>query len=165
VQRHLQPAAHGRAVDERERRDRQLAQPAEDVVAERADGQRLLAGGHLGRALEVGADGEDEGLARHAHRGQIRALGDLRQRPVEREQAVRAERVRLGVVEAVVQGDQRHRARAVRELHVAHQCLGDDFVAVALAQQRPPGLKIAHARFSQITVPPMPMPTHMVVMP
>jgi len=43
VQRQLQPAAHGRAVDERERGHAGVAQLGEDLVAVAADLQRLLA--------------------------------------------------------------------------------------------------------------------------
>src|SRR5699024_3446970 len=42
VQRYLETAAHGRAVDQSERGNVQLAELAEDVVAQLADGHRLL---------------------------------------------------------------------------------------------------------------------------
>ena len=52
------------------------------------------------------------------------------------EQPGRAERVRPGVVAPVVQRDERHRAGAVGQLHVAHQRPGDDFITEQRGEKR-----------------------------
>jgi hypothetical protein len=128
VQRDLQAAAHGRAVDERERRDSGLLEPGEDAVAEPARLERDAAVGHEADALEVGADGEDERLAGDGDGGHPRAARlDLVERGVDVGQALRPEGRRLGVVEAVVERQQRDLAHPV-EVEVADRCAGDDLV-------------------------------------
>ena len=190
VQRHLDAAAHRRAVHERERGHRQLAETAEHrrgpagrsaIACSRSVDQR--------HAAQVRADREDERLAGHADRDQVVARRDRVQRGVQRGQAAGPERVRLGVVEAVVERDQRHRARAVRQLDVAYARVRDDLVAEDLGDHLAPSQRCSpcsgsllllapcaatrssaapplarHTR-SQRTVPPMPMPMHMVVRP
>lgn len=163
VEGDLQAAAHRRAVHERERRHLQLAEAAEHLVAQLADPQRLVPLGDRRGALEVGAHREDERLADNAHGRQVAAAGHRVQSLVQRGEASGAERGRLGVVEAVVQRDQGHRARAVRQLHVADDRPGDDLVGEEFLDVR--HFLPSQPRFSQMTVPPMPMPTHIVVTP
>ena len=205
VQRDLEPAAERDPVDEAERRHRQLAQPAEDRVAERPDAGRPLprdrrvdAGGgdRRARAVQVGAGREDERLAGHADGGDLarrRPGGDRVEGRVERQQPLRAERARLGVVVPVVQGDQREHADGpevdVADGRAGHHLaregvLGENARQVLDSRHRwrsPWVTKSAgrirgtHGPFdmsigifqirSHKTVPPMPMPTHMVVMP
>ena len=68
VEPDLDAAAHRGAVGEGEGRHRQGGQLAERLVAQPADGERLVAPGHLGHAGQVGAHGEDERLAGDARR-------------------------------------------------------------------------------------------------
>ena len=92
------------------------------------------------------------------------------------EQARRAERVRAGVVAAVVERDQRE-GLARGEADVAHVRVRDDLVVAREGQQgvEIDGRVVGHPQaffaflskfgFSQIIVPPWPRPTHMLVMP
>src|SRR5207247_9608806 len=105
VQSRLDAAAERGAVVERERWYRELAETPEHLVSGLADGQALLSPVHDLDGLEVGADGEHERLAGDAHSDDVFAL-DLVQRGAQRGQTARAERVRLGAVEAVVQSDE-----------------------------------------------------------
>ena len=76
------------------------------------------------------------------------------------------------MVEAVVQRDEGEPARAAGQVEVAYVRLRDDLVGEQLgrtlqklsggAHLLPPALKFG---FSQMTVAPMPKPTHMVVRP
>ncbi len=116
VQADLDAAAHRRAVVVREGRHREAGEALEDVVAALADGERVLVVLQQFDALEVGADGEDERLAGDADAGDLAVRGlllDLVDRRVQVGQRLGAEGGRLGVVEAVVQRDQREAAGAL----------------------------------------------------
>ncbi|MGY3679018.1 hypothetical protein ACVWXU_002641 [Streptomyces sp. TE33382] len=142
-----------------------------------ADGQRVLVAAEQLDTLEVGADGEDERLAGDADTGD-RALGglllDLVDGGVQVRQRLRSEGGRLGVVQAVVQRDQREPARARGKVEVAYVRLRDDLTGEQLgrtlqklgggAHLLPPAA-FSKFGFSQTTVAPMPKPTHMVVRP
>lgn len=178
VQTDLDATAHRGTVVVREGRHGQLRQPLEDLVAALADGQRVLVVLQQLDALEVGADGEDERLAGDADADDLAVRGlllDLVERGVEVRQRAGTEGGRLGVVEAVVQRDQRELARAVRQIEVADMRRRDDLVREQLGRtlQKLGGVRGAHLSppaslwfgFSQMTVAPMPKPTHMVVRP
>ena len=150
----------------------QRGQALEGVVAGLGDRQGLLAVLHDLDALEVGADGEDERLAGDADADDLAALGgrlDGVDGLTQLHQAAGAEGVRLGVVEAVVQRDQRELAGVPGQVEELDRRLGDDLVREELCGQSCKVL--AHlfspfqCGFSQMTVPPMPMPTHMDVRP
>ncbi|MDQ0834045.1 hypothetical protein QF032_005889 [Streptomyces achromogenes] len=140
-----------------------------------ADGERVLVVLQELDALEVRADGEDERLAGDAGADDLPGRGlllDLVDRQVEVGQRLRAEGGRLGVVETVVERDQGEAPRAERQVEVAYVRLGDDLVREQLgralqklsgggAHLSPP----SKCGFSQMTVAPMPKPTHIVVRP
>ena len=170
VQGELQAAAHDRAVDEGERRDRRVAQLAERVVPEREVGLRLRRRAARLHHLEVGADREDERLAGDRDRDDVVAAERLVDgRADVRPGSVGPERRRLGVVEAVVERDQGSGAGALGQVDVRTRALGDDLVREVdhvahcgvLRGRRSP----SQCGFSQMTAPPMPMPTHMAVRP
>ena len=95
----------------------------------RAISQRLVAGSEIsGTPLRSAPTAKMNGLPVTPTATRSSACRDRVQGGVQRGQAAGAERVRLGVVESVVQRDQRHRARAVRQLDVADDRLGDDLV-------------------------------------
>ena len=175
VQRDLDPAAHRRAVDERERRDVQLAQAAEHRVAEPADALGLVPAADQADPLEVGADREDERLAGDADRGDVVPGGHRVDGVVQLEQARGAERARLGVVEAVVQGDQGERPSAAGQVDVTDVGVRDDLARVqgpdrgGVAELFDAGHRFPSfascCMFSQRTVAPMPIPMHIVVRP
>ncbi len=173
MQPDLDATAHGGAVVVRERRHGQAGQPLEDVVAALADGQRVLVPLQQLDALEVGADREDERLAGDADADDLAVRGlllDPVDRGVDVRQRLRAERGRLGVVVAVVQRDQREPARAQRQVEVAYVRLRDDLAGEQLGrtfQKLCGGAHLSPSKcgFSQMTVAPMPKPTHMVVRP
>src|SRR5690606_21290202 len=164
VQAELDAAAHRRAVVVGEGRDVQLAEPPEHVMAQPGDRERVLPGPDQGHAVEVGADGEDERLPGDADRRDVVARGDLVEGGVQLREPVRAERVGLRVVVAVVERDEGEGARAVREGHVPDVRARDDLVTEEL-RQLVTHYEPSHFTFSQSTVPPMPMPTHIVVSP
>jgi hypothetical protein len=128
VQRDLDATTHRGAVDESERRHRQLTEPSHLLVAQPSDGHGLLAAGHVAETLEVGTDCEDERLAGETDCDDL-ACGSAGLDRIEGgsqvEQAPRAERGRLGVVETVVHRDQRHRAHAAWQRDVANLEVGD----------------------------------------
>ena len=164
VQTHFESAAERETVHERERRDRRLAQLTEHVVAECAEFDALRVLGDCGDTLEIGAGSEDERLAGDGDSCGVRGER-LVEGSVERGQAGGSERVRLGVVEPVVEGDQGDLSVEAGDGHepgvgVRHDLVGEQ------------GRKIGHDYlspskfgFSQMTVPPMPRPMHMVVRP
>ena len=176
VQTDLDAAAHRRAVVVREGRDGERGQALEDVVAALADGERVVVLLQQLDALEVGADREDERLAGDADADDRAGGGlllDLVDRGVQVRQRLRAEGGRLGVVEAVVQRDEREAPGAERQVEVAYVRGRDDLVREQLGRALqelsggahllpPSALKCG---FSQMTVAPMPKPTHMVVRP
>ena len=181
VQRHLEATAEGEAVDEAERRLAALAELAEDRVPELGDDAYAVraAAGDRG---QVGPGGQDERLAGHAERGDLVVRERGVDGRVQRQQAARAERVRLGVVLAVVQRDQPEGPGAAGQGDLAEVGVGDPLGVggdlLGAGQQLLHGQDVdAHQAtspvfsapvqcgFSQITVPPMPMPTHMVVRP
>ncbi len=176
VQTDLDAAAHGRAVVVREGRDRQRREALEDVVAALADGERLVVLLQQLDTLEVGADREDERLAGDARADDGAGDGlllDLVDRRVQVGERLRTEGGRLGVVEAVVQRDEREAPGAERQVQVADVRGRDDLVREQLGRalqelsggahlESPSALKFG---FSQMTVAPMPKPTHMVVRP
>ncbi len=177
VQRHLEPAPEGEAVDEAERRLATLAELAEDGVAELGDDAYGVGTATLDRG-EVGAGRQDERLAGDRD-GVDGVVGErLVDRGVEREQRAGTERVGLGVVLAVVERDQAERRAGQRDL--AQVGLGDPLGVgadrrgtleergdVGGAHLLSPFESVGPVQwgFSQITVPPMPMPMHMVVRP
>jgi hypothetical protein len=131
AERDLDAPAHGCAVDEGEGRHRERAELLKGGVSELADRPCLLPGGHRGDAGEIGADGEDERLAGHPDPDDLTCLSSGPQGAehlCEAGQGGRAEGVRLGVVEAVVQGDQHERAGAAGQGDVARDGPGDDLV-------------------------------------
>ncbi len=178
VQRDLEAAAEGEAVDEAERRLAAVLQLAEDRVAQLAHGAYGIGAAALDRG-EVGACGEDERLAGHCE-GVDRVVGQRRvDGGVELEERGGAEGVGPGVVLAVVEGDQAdgHAGQGDLAQRGPRDALGVGDDGPGTAQQ------VAHVGahavspfewvgsapiqcgFSQITVPPMPMPMHMVVRP
>ncbi|MGX1117075.1 hypothetical protein RKD37_002438 [Streptomyces ambofaciens] len=142
-------------------------------MAALADGQRVLVPLQQLDALEVGADREDERLAGDADTDDVAVRGlllDLVEGGVDVRQRLRAERGRLGVVVAVVQGDEREAPDALGKVEVAYVRLGDDLAGEQLGrtlQQLCGGAHLSPSKcgFSQMTVAPMPKPTHMVVRP
>ncbi len=162
-----------RAVHERERGDGQLAEPPEHSVAELGDPPGLVPAPDHFDALEVGADREDERLAGDADGGDVLPGGHRVDGRVQLQQAGRAERARLGVVAAVVQGDEGERARPAGQLDIADHGPGDHLVRelrpqLAAAWQvrcwrvhRAPSSFV----FCHSTVAPMPIPMHIVVRP
>ena len=95
------------------------------------DVERLLPLGHEGHAAEVSAHSEDEGLAGDADgldRTRLGPLAQPRDHCVEPGDGRRPEGIGLGVIKAVVQGDQRQRPRTAGQVDVLHQRLGDDLV-------------------------------------
>jgi hypothetical protein len=87
-------------------------------------------------ALQIGADREDERLAGDADTGDgavRRLLLHLVDGGVQIGQRLRAERGRLGVVQAVVQGDQRE-APGARQVQVPHLGTGDDLAGEQLGR-------------------------------
>lgn len=181
VQRDLHAAAHRRAVDERERGDVQLAEAAENRVPEPANHPGLVPVPDQADALKIGADREDERLPGQADRDDVVPGRHRVQGVVQLQQAGRAERAGLGVVEAVVQGDQGQRAGAAGQLDVADVRVRDDLSRELGPDRRtvPQLLDTAHfvppsvspwefsrsPVFSQRTVAPMPIPMHIVVSP
>lgn len=74
------------------------------------------------------------------------------------------------MVQAVVQRDEREAARAQGEIEVADVRLRHDLAREQLCRPLEKLCGVGHlfpskCGFSQITVPPMPKPMHMVVMP
>ncbi len=185
VQRGLEAAAERDAVDERERGHRQLTEPPEDRVAEGGDAKGPVprlgrvggrGGDRRGGAVQVRAGREDERLAGHADRGDLAGRRPRRDRVeggAQRQQPLRAEGVRLGVVVPVVQRDQGEQAGARAEVDVADDRPGDHLGGEVRGSGKGPahtgdahgGQLLFHSGFSHSTVPPMPMPTHMVVSP
>lgn len=100
-------------------------------------------------------------------------LLDLVDRRVQVGEGLRAEGGRLGVVEAVVQRDEREAPGAEGQVQVAYVRLGHDLVREQLGralEELSGGAHLASPSevkcgFSQMTVAPMPKPTHMVVRP
>ena len=130
-ERDLDAATHGGAVDEGEGGHRQVHDRPEDRMPGPRDFQRLLAFAGGRDRGQVGAHGEDEGFAGDTDGLDFAGLGprlqardDLGQ-PRDRR---RAEGVGLGVVEAVVEGNQRHRAGACGQGEIPHERLGHDLV-------------------------------------
>jgi hypothetical protein len=163
VQGQLQAAAERDTVDEGERRDGGVLQPAEHLVAGLGDLARLGGVGDRRDAGEVGADREDERLAGHADRhGGGGAGRDLVEGGVERRDPAGAERRRPGVVVAVVDRDQRELARQPGQGQEPDQGPCHDLV---LEDSGGHFAAPSQFGFSQITVAPMPRPTHMAVRP
>ena len=108
------------------------------------------------------------GLPVRHDRDEVVAGGDLVECGLQGRQRRRAEGVRALVVASVVEGEQRGPSRAAWQVDVVDLRLGHDLVG-EVRQRR----CAAHARlpspswsgFSQMTVPPWPRPTHIVVMP
>ncbi len=173
VQTDLDTAAHRGAVVVREGRHGQLGQPLEDLVAALADGEGVLVLLEDLHALEVGADREDERLAGEAGADDLAVRGlllHLVDRGVQIRQRGRAEGGRLGVVVAVVQGDQGEAPGTQGEVEVAYVRTRDDLVREqlgSLLEKLGGGAHLSPSKcgFSQMTVAPMPKPTHMVVRP
>jgi hypothetical protein len=76
---------------------------------------------------QVGADREDERLARHADRDNVITGRHHVERVAQREQPGGPERTGPGVVVPVVQRDQGHRARPAGQLDVTDEGPGHDF--------------------------------------
>jgi hypothetical protein len=114
VQGELESATHSRTVDERERRHRAtvdgcILQPPEHPMAQPANLERLFARGDPRHAGDIGADAEHVRLA--GQRDECRLGIESRcDRGIQAGQAARSERVRLGVVEPVVERDERGRS-------------------------------------------------------
>jgi hypothetical protein len=127
----------------------------EHRVAELADRDHLIAALQFGKARQIGAHAEDVGLAGDRDERGIGGDG-LVDRGAQRRQPQGPERVRLGVVHAVVQRDERGLLRHARHADEAQLRVGYQLThAVATFQ----------FGFSQITLPPIPIPTHMAVRP
>jgi hypothetical protein len=137
-------------------------------VPDLRDQQCVVAAPQPGQAGQVRPGGEDERLAGDADRDDVLAVERGVDGLVERCQRLRPESVGAIVVQAVVEGDQAEDAGA-GEPDLAQVRLrdalgvGGDLLGT--------GQKVGHHAapfqfgFSQMTVPPMPMPMHMVVMP
>ncbi len=109
VQAYFEAAAQGDAVDEGERGNGGLTEASEHLVAQAAQLESLLTRGDRGNTLEVRAGGEDEGLAGDGDGNRVGGKGFV-EGGVECCESAWAEGRRLGVVEAVVEGDQCKRA-------------------------------------------------------
>ncbi len=124
--------------------------------------------GDLPDAGQVRAHGEHERLAGDRDGRGLGGEG-LVQGGIQAGQPARAEGGRPGVVVAVVDGDQRELAGQAGYADEPGERLGHHFVG----EQRREGGGVGFHRappaswfgFSQMTVPPMPKPMHMVVMP
>ncbi|CAB4927126.1 unannotated protein [freshwater metagenome] len=165
MERQFEAASDRGPIDEGEGRDVELAESAEDVVPELGDLKCLLAGADMLNAGEISAYREDERLAGDADSDDAGGRDDLVDRRVERGQAGGPEGGRPRVITVVVQGDEGHGARLVRKFDEPNPRMGDN-----LAGECCFCLAVGHAalpwlRFSQMTVPPMPSPMHIVVMP
>ncbi len=145
VERELETAAEAGAVDRGDGGVRQRADPGEEVVARARALARLVARRDPRELVHVGADAEDERLARQHHRRPVAGLElvDHRHRRLERGAT---EGRRLAVVLAVVDRDQRDRA-------------GAGLDPVQLED------RVRHQARSQSTAQPMPMPMQSAVSP
>ena len=114
MERDLDAAAERGAVDRRDREERELADPTEELVAGLAAEPRALRR-DLSELVDVGADGEDERLAGEQEPAPV-ARAELVEDAFERAQSRLAERVRLLPVLAVVHRHERDRADARRDL-------------------------------------------------
>jgi len=141
VERELEAAAERGAVDGRDGGEGQRADPSEQLVSGANTLPRVLGGARAREFVDVGADAEDEGLAREDGRGPVAVLelvedanGGVERGP--------AERRRLAMILAVVDRHERDRPDGVQlELRAAAQV---------------PSQRIAQ---------PMPMPTQSAVRP
>ncbi len=148
VERELEAASERGAVDRRERRERQLAQPPEELVPGGGALPGAL-GGDPRELRDVGARGEDERLARDEQPAPVarpRAAEHVAERPQRR----LAERVRLAPVGAVVDRDERDRPDARVE---------------ALEVELRDGSRQPCRAFSQRSAAPIPIPMQSAVSP
>ena len=160
VQRHLEAAAHRRTVDERERRDRESLSRLKTRCPSRPSSSACSRSVSSGMPVMSAPTQKMYGLPVSATNVGAAATASSMRR-LQARQAAGAERVGLGVVEAVVQGDERG-APARRQVDEAQQRLGHDLVRVLDGRAH---LSPFQFGFSQITDAPMPMPTHMAVRP
>ncbi len=116
VKRDLDAAAEARAVDRGDRRERERADAAEEVVPRAAALDRLLARGDLRELVDVRARAEDEGLSGQHHRDPAAGL-ELADNAGGGLESAAAEDRRFRPVLAVVHRHERERA-----------CLGLDAV-------------------------------------
>jgi hypothetical protein len=173
VQGDFEAATHRCTVDERKARHRQRGELIEDAVAKAPDLEHLLVRGELAEDAEVGTDAEDERLAGETDRHEVVARSHRVEGGLQGRERRGAERVGALVVAAVVEGEQRRLAGAIRKVDVVDLRLGDDLIGEVRQCAVHVGHAAAHAGlpsplwfgFSQMTVPPWPRPTHIVVMP
>ena len=107
VQRDLDAATEGRAVDGGERDVRERAERSEELVSG-ATGLAGALGGDAAELVDVGAGGEDERLSRE-QQALPAVVGQLGEDGLERLERLAAERVRLAPVGAVVHRHERDR--------------------------------------------------------
>jgi hypothetical protein len=126
VERELEAAAEGRAVDERERGDRGVLEPLVERVPGLGERQALLAGLQARHELDVGSGQEDERLPGDGDELHVIGGLDLVQRVPQGLEPAGPEGAGLGVVVAVVERDDRGLAAEPAGLQVADVGLGDD---------------------------------------
>lgn len=118
AQRDLQPTTERDTVDEPERRDAHLGEQAVRIVPRRCEVLRSIGAGQLLRARQIGAGHEEVRLPGDSGRDDLSCRGTarhLRERERELSEPLLTEGRRFGVVEPVVERDERERARASRE--------------------------------------------------
>ena len=176
VQGELKPAAQRESVDESESRYGRRPQLVENGMPNPCDGQCLVAIDDLGESSEVGARGQHERLSRDSDRRDVGTRQRGIQGSVQLVETTRAQGIRSSGTTPVVQRDQHRGTRCMGQCDVSAQCPGYD---LTLASGRGLGDQLVefpgpHAAasssaekcgFSQITVPPIPRPMHMVVIP
>jgi hypothetical protein len=145
-------------------------------MADPRDGQGLVAADDLGESGEVGACRQRERLSSDRDRDDVVAGQSEVEGPVQLAEPMCAQGIRSSVTTPVVQRDQHRSSRSVRQRDVPTQRPSDDFTLTARRGLNDQLLEIVgpHAAtstseekwgFSQITVPPMPRPIHIVVSP
>ena len=158
MQGQFESATHGGAVDECERGDGQLSEPTEDVMAELGELFDDAGVGDNSDGRQISTHREDEGLSRDADTDDAGRRGCLVKGGLQRTQTLRPERRRARVVSSVVQGDEAKGAAGY--VDKTEFGFGDDLVGECHVSH-----VASSSTRSQITVPPIPRPIHIVVMP
>ena len=176
MQGELQTAAQCEPVDESESRYGRRMQLVKDGMPNPCHGQGLGAIDDLGKSGEVSARGQHERPSGDSDRRDV----GTRQRGIEGSvqlvETMRAQGIRSSGTTAVVQRDQHRSTPCVGQCDVSAQGPGYDLTLDAgrglgdqLGEFRVPHAAAASSEekcgFSQITVPPMPRPMHIVVIP
>ncbi len=163
VQRDLEPAAECDAVDERERRHGRFAQPAEHRVPEPAEFERLVTVRDARNTLEVRAGGEDEGLP-------VIAIATGWAANASSSAASRAFRPPGPNDDGLVWSKPLSRVISATGPSMPGTATILVYALVTTSSANAVAMSVIYLApskfgFSQITVPPMPRPMHMVVRP